>query len=122
MTNSFTSYNQIYDIFEKNSSFLHSKDRFEYSLCVANEKSIDLNKNYLVQDILDTKLLNRKRLYLIKWKNKSTNSWESNEIIRFNEPESFNQLDRYILFLLCFNLRLFTTCINFERGLKVRSE
>jgi three-Cys-motif partner protein len=85
VTNSFTSYNQIYDIFEKNSSFLHSKDRFEYSLCVANEKSIDLNKNYLVQDILDTKLLNRKRLYLIKWKNKSTNSWETNEIIRFNK-------------------------------------
>ena len=64
---------------------MHSKDRFEYSLCVTNEKSIDLNKNYLVQDILDTKLLNRRRLYLIKWKNKSTNSWETNQIIRFNK-------------------------------------
>ena len=96
VTNNLTSYNHIYHIFEMNSSYLHMNDnRFEYSLCVTKEKSIDLNKNYLVEDILDTKILNGKRLWKIKWKNKRKNSWETNEITRFNRKilEKFKKLN-----------------------------
>jgi hypothetical protein len=63
-------------------------DEFEFSLYVWKKQPIDLNRNYAVEEILDTKIEDRQKFYLIKWKNMDC-TWEkkNSEIMKLNRTK-----------------------------------
>jgi len=90
VTSSEKSYSEMYRRCDQHKTYHHNEinDEFEFSLYVWKKQPIDLNRNYSVEEILDTKIEDRQKFYLIKWKNMDC-TWEkkNSEIMKLNRTK-----------------------------------